>query len=484
MAIQGLREYIAALESIGEVQRIEREVDTDLEVGAIMRRVYDLQAPAPFYQNIKGFPRGYRIFAAPLGFTNRRKSRHARLAAALGMEPDLPVVDLMEEYIRRLKNPLKPVIVSSGPCKEHIHIGDEVDLTEFPAPVLHGGDGGPYLGTWHSVITKDPDSDWVNWGMYRLMVHDRNSMGILLTPVQDIGTIYYPRYEARNHAMEVAIAIGTAPACALVSAMAFDPGTSEADVAGGILGEPVELVKCETVDLAVPATSEIVIEGEIRPNERRDEGPFGEYTGYRGGERAPRPVIHVKAVTHRKDPILTCSAPGVPIEEDHALRPLAAAQLLDELRSKGLPVRMVYIPPEVGNHFFVVSTKVLYPGYAKYVANAVWSSSNGRRAFFLIVVDEDVDITNIGEVMWALGSRCHPERGILTVPRTWGHGLLPFTSKEEKRQNLAAQVLFDCTWPKEWPKEDIPVKASFDVMWPKEIQQKVLANWNNYGFQG
>ncbi len=483
MAVKDLRAYIAALESAGEVQRIDQEVDWNLEIGAIIRRVYDLQAPAPFFQRIKGYPQGYRILGAPMAFSNRPKSTHARLALALSMRPDSSVADIMDEYVRRMKNPLKPTLVSSGPCKEHIHIGDQVDLEAFPVPMLHGGDGGRYLGTWHTVITKDPDTDWVNWGMYRLMLHDKKTLGIALSPSQHIGQIYYPKYEARNHPMEVAIAIGTDPACAVVSAMSYEVGDNEVDIAGGLLGEPVEMVKCETVELTVPARSEIVIEGEILPHERREEGPFGEYTGYMGGERAPRPLIHVKAITHREDPILTCVCPGVPVEEDHSLRPLASANLLDDLRSRGFPVRMVYIPPEIGSQMYLISTKVPFPGYAKYLANAVWGSAQGKRAHFLVILDDDVDVTNFTEAMWALTSRCHPDRGILKMPNSWGNPLLPFTNSEEKRHFLAAHVLFDCTWPKDWPKEAIPIKASFDVMWPKDVQEKVMDNWQSYGFE-
>ncbi len=483
MAVQDLRTHIAALERAGQVQAIQKEVDWDLEVGAIMRRVYDLRAPAPFFQRIKGYPEGYRILGAPLGYTNSASTRHARLGLTMGMAPEASVIEIMEEYIRRKRGPIKPTLVSTGPCKEEIHIGDEVDLEEFPAPLLHGGDGGRYLGTWHTVVTKDPDSDWVNWGMYRMMLHDKKTLGIMITPSQHIGHIYYPKYESRNRPMEVAIAIGTHPVCAIVSGLMYAPGFNEVDLAGALLGEPVELVKCETVDLAVPANSEIVIEGEVFPHDRMEEGPFGEFTGYMAGERAPRPVVRVKAITHRKNPILTCACPGVPVEEDHALRPLASASVLDDLRSRGFPVRMVYIPPEVGNHFYVISTKVPFPGYAKYLANAVWGSAQGKPAFYLVIVDEDVDVTNLDEVMWAFASRCHPDRGIVKMKDTWGHPLLAFANAEEKQNLRAAQVLFDCTWPKEWPKEAIPIKASFDVMWPKEMQDMVVANWKDYGFE-
>ncbi|MDP2726813.1 MAG: UbiD family decarboxylase, partial [Dehalococcoidia bacterium] len=161
MAFQDQRDYIAALEREGEVQRIEKEVDWDLELGAIIRRSYDLKAPAPFFQKIKGYSPEYRVLGAPLGASARPGRLHARLAISLGMKPDSSLSDIMEEYIKRKRNPLKPMLVSSGPCKEQIHVGSEVDLEEFPVPILHQGDGGRYIGTWHLVATKDPDSDWV-----------------------------------------------------------------------------------------------------------------------------------------------------------------------------------------------------------------------------------------------------------------------------------------------------------------------------------
>ncbi|MDP2661627.1 MAG: UbiD family decarboxylase, partial [Dehalococcoidia bacterium] len=232
----------------------------------------------------------------------------------------------------------------------------------------------------------------------------------------------------------------------------------------------------------VPATSEIVLEGEIWPDETREEGPFGEYTGYMGGERAPRPVGRVKAVTHRHNPILTVTCPGVPVEENATMRPLTSAELLDDLRSRGFPVKMV-ARPLVTPHLFAVSTKVPYAGYAKHLAAAVWGSPTaGRGAHMLIVVDEDVDVTDTDEVLWALSTRCHPDRGIFKMTGTSGNPLLPFLNLEERRHLSAAHVLFDCTWPKDWPKEAIPTKASFDVMWPKEVQDRVLDNWTEYGY--
>ncbi|MDP3947628.1 MAG: UbiD family decarboxylase, partial [bacterium] len=392
--------------------------------------------------------------------------------------------EIIEGYVRKKNTMIKPVVVSSGPCKENIHIGEEVDLFEFPTPILHEGDGGRYIGTWHAVVTKDPDSEWVNWGMYRIMIHDKTTMGGLFNPSQHNGMIFYHKYEARGNIMEFAAVIGTEPVNPLISATFIAAGVNEVDVIGGIRGEPVELVKCETVDLYVPSTSEIVIEGVVHPHERKDEGPFGEYTGYRTAERAPRPIYRVKAITHRNDPILPTSCMGVPVDDSAGFMPFfTAGEILDDLRKANLPVRMVYSPPYGVTHIVFVSTKVPYANYPRYLANAIWGSRAGLHTWFLVIVEDDVDVTNLNEVIWALTTRCHPDKGIHKVPNAPAHPLLPFLSPYERRYNLGAQVFFDCTWPKDWPPETIPVKSSFDVLWPKEIQEKVLANWEQYGYK-
>ena len=307
MPFNDLREYINCLEKEGEVQRITQEVQPVFEVGAIIRRSYDLRAPAPFFLNLRGYLEN-RIFGAPIGLSRRKDRLFARFAISMDMPPQSTALEIIEEYISRLKKPVKPVLVKSGPCKENVLKGDAVDLHGFPAPVLHQGDGGPYLGTWHANITKDPDTGVQNWGLYRLMIHDKKTMGGLFLPAQNIGLHYYTKYEARGKPMEFAIAVGTEPVTPWVAGTRFPPNVSEADIIGGIRRLPLELVRCETVNLAVPATSEIVIEGFIPPHERKEEGPFGEYTGFMASDRALRPVYHVTAITHRNNPILpvTC----------------------------------------------------------------------------------------------------------------------------------------------------------------------------------
>jgi 4-hydroxy-3-polyprenylbenzoate decarboxylase len=258
----------------------------------------------------------------------------------------------------------------------------------------------------------------------------------------------------------------------------------ERDIAGGLLGEPVQLVKCETVDLEVPANSEIVLEGYILPGERRTEGPFGEYMGYEAGRSGPRPVFHVTCITHRRDPILTVSNMGMPIHESQVVMGITmAGDIYDHLTKQGLPVKMAYMPPYGVTHMIAISTETPFMNFAKRVAHSVWGTKAGSMVYYVIVCDSDVDVTNFNEVIHAVATKCHPVRGIHQVPHAPSYAyMIPYLDAKERPIGDGAYLLLDCTWPKDWPKEVIPVKSCFDVLWPKEIQEKVLFNWEKYGF--
>lgn len=477
MPFKDIREFIAKLEKEGEVQRIKEEVDWNLEAGAMLRRSYEASLPAPYFQRVKGYPEGYRLFGGTL-------SNHRRIAIAMDLDPHTPVKELIEEYLRRKQRAIKPILVNHGPCKENIHIGDEVDLLEFPVPMIHEGDGGRYIGTWHLAVSKDLDSDWVNWGTYRHMFHDKNTIGIKADPPAHLGEVmYHQKYELRNKPMEVAIAIGVEPISTLCAGATMPYGVSEVDIAGGIRGEPVELVKCETVDLAVPATAEIVIEGEMRPHERMPEGPFGEFTGYMIRGSVARPVIHVKAVTHRNNPIFTMSAIGIPVDEGHAMYSVVkSAEMLEALRANGVPVTGVCLFPEASGMLTVVAVKVRHAGVADRVANIIWESRAGFTSSLLIIVEDDVDPFDRAQVLHALATKCHPYRGIVKREHSLLMRLSPWANKHERRYGLGARAYFDCTWPVEWDESEIPKRMSFAQTYPAEVQQEALAKWQKYGY--
>lgn len=474
MPFKDIREFLTRLEKEGELKRFEDKVDWNLEAGAITRRSLEAGLPAPLFENVKDYPKGYRMVSCVL-------ANLKRIAIAMDMPTDTPMRVLIEEYLARQKKPVKPVTVRTGPCKENIQLGDDVDLYKLPVPFIHEGDGGRYIGTWHLTVTKDPTSDWQNWGMYRHMLHDKNSFGVLAPAPKHLGTMAAQQYGMKT--MPVAVVLGSEPITTFCAATPVPYGVSEVDVAGGLRRAPVELVKCETSELMVPASAEIVIEGEIIPGEERDEGPFGEYTGYRSGAASPKPVIHVKAVTHRSNPIFTFSCPGVPLDDSAAVFSVnKSAQFLDELRSKGLPVTGCYLIVEGASHAIAVSVKNAYYGIAGEIAHVIWSARHGLLTPSVIVVEDDVDPCNLQQVFHALMTKCHPWRGINRLEHATAWPLIPWLSEYEREHRMGARVFYDCTWPVDWPKADMPVRQSFNECYPKEIQQIALQKWRALGY--
>jgi phenylphosphate carboxylase alpha subunit len=476
MPFKDLREFITRLESEDEAQAIEEEVDWNLEAGAMVRIAGEENLPAPFFHKVKGYPEGYRLFGGCL-------ANFRRIAIAMDMPPDTPPKALMEEFLIRKQRPIEPVIVSEGPCKENILLADEVDLTKFPVPMIHDGDGGRYIGTWHITISKDLDSNWVNWGMYRHMLHDRNTISILLTSkAKHLWSMYAKSYQPQNKSMDVAIAIGVEPISTLCGGTPTPHGISEAGIVGGLRGEPIELIKCETVDLEVPATAEIVIEGELRPSNTMDEGPFGEYSGYSSAPKTPRPTIRVRAITHRNNPIFAFSCLGVPLDDNLIWCLAKSAAFLEALRQRGFPVTGVYALPESATFITVVAVKPVYSGIAADIAHLIWGIDAAHASPYVIVVEDDVDPFNIPQVLHTLATKCHPSRDIVKAEHTPVTPLLPFLDQHERTHKLGAMAYFDCTWPLDWKPEDVPKRISFSDSYPSEIQKKALSKWSKYGF--
>lgn len=477
MPYKDLREYIDRLEQEGELRRVKAEVDWNLEIGAISRRDIELRGPALLFENIGGYSQEYRLLC---NIMSGSRPVHARLALALGLPKETKPLELISHFAERSKEHIKPVLLNTAPCKEEIHTGDDVNVLEFPVPLIHGMDGGRFIGTWHIDVTKDPDTGWVNWGMYRHMVHDEKTIGWLAAPFQHGPATYYQKYEARGKPMPMAIAIGTEPVCSIAATTSFPAGVPEADVAGGLRAAPVELVKCETVDLEVPASSEIVLEGMVLPGERRLEGPFGEFTGYDAGGMVERTVFHVQCITHRKKPILTMANPGKPWEEDAVIFTInGSAMIRNDLESRGIPFKSVYVmPPAMA---VVVAAQPRYSGFVQTVAAAVWSGKFGVSKPYIFVVGEDVDVTDPEEVLWCLTTRLHPEKGIHVQKSAPAGPLTPFLSREEKASGGGSRVLFDATFPFHWTPEERPTIIDFEHAWPAEVKEKVISRWEEYG---
>ena len=301
MPFADMREFIALLEKRGELLRIKQEVHWDLEIGAWLHKaIRTKQQPALVFEKITGYPEGYTVAGMLV-------PNSARWALALDFPENISWTEMIAGIYERCRKPIDPVIVPTGPCKDQKHTGSHCNLLEFPVPRYIARDGGRYLGTWHCVITKDPDTGERNVGMYRLMVHDRNSLGIFICPGEH-AHFHYEKWKARGEPMPVAITLGQDEVLPLHSLWSWPYGVDEFAMAGAMRTAPVELVKCETVDLEVPATAEIVVEGHMSLTERRPEGPFGEYTGHMGALIKDGPVINVSAIHPPQESDLSRSA--------------------------------------------------------------------------------------------------------------------------------------------------------------------------------
>ncbi len=472
MVFDDNRQFIEALEKTGDVVRIKQEVDWDLEVGAITRRVCERHDPAPFFECIKDYPEGYRIFGAPL-------ATEKRFAAALGLDRDTSFREIQAVYARRLEHPVKPVVVRDGPCKENVILGEDVDLHRFPAPMVHEGDGGRYMATWHAIVSKSATRDWTNWGMYRAMILNRRHMAGLCEPYSHQWAIW-KTYGGKN--MPIAIVIGADPLSSMIATARAFGSQSEADYAGALRQAPVELVKCETNDLLVPAHAEIVLEGDCISGIQVNEGPFGEYPGFSTRARAPQTLYRITAITHRNNPILTMSCMGVPVDDAALVKSVDLGVFFKKiLQRHKMPVTDIYIPPEGATFLAVVGVKPVYSNIASQVGRIF--SANMAATYKIIVVGDDVDVFNMKEVMHMFATKCHPSRGVkISDSEIDFVGLIPYINPEETRLRKTASVVFDCTWPGEWPQEIVPRKMSFDQAYPKELQEKILGSWEKYGF--
>jgi 4-hydroxy-3-polyprenylbenzoate decarboxylase len=484
--LTSLREYIAALSALGEIQEIDVEVDWNLEMGAIIRRTYELQAPAPLFNRIKGIEPGFRVLGAPAGLSRQPGRRLVRIALSLGLPATATAAEIIETLAAaHQKSPRAPRRVSDGLCKENKRLGADVDLWRLPAPLIHEGDGGRYLNTWGTIVVRTPDGRWTNWSITRIMVASKNTMLGGVIPRQHLGMIYQ-QWRDLQRPMPFALAIGTEPVIPFVAGMPVDENVNEADFIGGYLGEPVEVIDCETVDLQVPASAEIVVEGTLSPTDTAWEGPMGEYSGYlmpQGG--MPSPIFHVSALTYRDRPILPVVAAGEPTEENHSCWGLTvSAQILWDLRRQGFPATMCFCPFQSAAHWLVVSVPRASAGseLVQELARLLFRSRAGSYMPKVILVGDDIDATNLDELVWAFATRHHPEKEQYLFPDESVLPLVAYLRPDERKAARGTKVIYNCLPTEEEIAGQEPKRSSFRFAWPREIQENVIKNWKRYGF--
>ncbi|MVU77485.1 UbiD family decarboxylase [Nocardia sp. ET3-3] len=492
--LKSLREFIDALEALGEIQRIDAEVNWELEIGAIIRRSYDLRAPAPLFTNITGYQdSGFGVLGAPGGLSGPTHSL-ARIALALGLSADARGQDIVEAIVEARRKPgIAPVQVpaETAPCKQNIVRGDDVDLLAFPTPLIHGNDGGRYIQTYGMNIAKTPDGSWTNWSINRMMIASRNTLACLIPGPQHLGIIRAKWAEQRKP-MPIALALGVEPGLPFVGAMPLPEGADESHFLGALFGEGIEVVPAETVDLLVPATAEIVIEGHISFDETVMEGPMNEYPGYNALEASEKPVFHVSAITYRDGAILPVVAAGPPVEEDHtATGTMHAAEILYQLREAGLPVASTWFSYESALHWLIVAADsdwhaklpVSSGDFAQRVGDVVFAGKAGFGVPKVLLVEDDVDITDVNQIVWAFATRAHPEHGEVHFPAELTAALSVYLSEVEQHSYRAGKVVYNCLLADLFDESQRPIKGSFENGWPQEIQQRVLDRWQEYGYR-
>ncbi|HYA24456.1 MAG TPA: UbiD family decarboxylase [Terriglobales bacterium] len=515
MPFDDLRQWIAALDRAGELKRIQTEADPILEIAEITDRVSKNRdakekpgGPALLFQNLRGHA-GSQLLINQFG-------SDARMKLALGVSSFDEVADRIRAFMD-VKSPqgfldkikmlpllaeagkFFPRTVSTGPCKEVIK-RDKFSLFDFPILQCWPKDGGRFI-TLPCVVTRDPKSGKRNLGMYRMQVYDERNTGMhwqrqktgaenarehmriaaargeaeSVRAVVDImarssGGSVLAAGERPSGKMEVAVAIGTDPVVTFCAIVPAPPDIEEYVIAGFLRGAPVDLVKCQTVDLEVPASSEIVLEGHIHLDELRSEGPFGDHTGFYSLEDL-YPVFHVTCITHRKNPIYAATIVGKPPQED-AYMGKAVERIFLPLMKLTIPELVdINLPVEgIFHNLMIVSIKKSYPGQARKVMNAIWSLGQAMFTKCIVVVDEDVDVQDLADVTLKVFNHIDPERDI-----QFTLGPVDSLDHASRLPDYGSKMGIDATrkWASEgftrpWPDEivmDAKTKALVDSKW-------------------
>jgi 4-hydroxy-3-polyprenylbenzoate decarboxylase len=469
--------WLEKADALGELKRITAEVDPDLEMATITYLVGSEKSPALLFENIKGHP-GHRALYNMIG------CNLSRLCLAMGEKPvahPLEAVQILKTKMGR-KMPPKEVSAAAAVCNQNVVTGDAIDVRKFPAPRMWPLDGGKYLGTGDAVITQDPESGRINIGTYRMMIKGPRELGIYTSPGKD-GTIDRDKWWKMGKPMPVAAAYGVDPLLFLVGATTFPKTESEYEYYGGINGAPIEVFKSDVTGLPLPAHAEIIIEGFVYPDETFAEGPFGEFTGYYGRPSGDTPYMRVEKIRFRDNPTLTCAlmADGAANEAGLFWASVRASAIWADLDKLGVPgIQGVWsIPEAAGWGMTVVSLRQMYAGHAAQVM-ALAAQCTGGAYFgkYVIVVDHDVDPTNVHQVLWAMATRSRPAQSIDILRETWSTYLDPSLNPPEIRP-WGSKCLINACMDYRYIKSFSPrVKLS------RAAYDGVVSRWHELGLEG
>ena len=475
-----LRGFLDELERLGELVRIRKTISDGHEVFSIIWELNRRKGPAILLENIKGF--NVPIVSNIFGTLDR-------FAMACGFPRGQTIHQYRDLFIERLgkSNWAKPRLVKSGPCKEVIFTGEEVDLGKFPILQWHPNDGGPYI-TLPLVISKDVKFG-VNASIYRMMVHDRKTTGIMCNIFQDQG-IYLGRAKKEGREkIECAVAIGVEPALYVAAVTKIPLNENEFEFAAAFRnGTPIDVVKCETVDLEVPASSEIVLEGEISTIHKKREGPYGEWMGY-FEEEMLLPVFEVKCITHRKNPLYLMTIEGPSLGDAEMLRMIPQiSTFTKEAKERITGFVDAWLPPSGRNYTAFISIRKRYPGWGKVAIYQAFSMPYiASSANCVIVTDEDIDLSNLEDIIWVLSTRVDPSHDVIITPPIGGYPLNPAGSSRPYEFSptgltdvtLCSKIGIDATLKIEGEERTRPTPR---VVRPQEeILQRVIADWHKYG---
>tara|TARA_B100000315_G_scaffold236130_1_gene251628 strand:+ start:3259 stop:4770 length:1512 start_codon:yes stop_codon:yes gene_type:complete len=467
--------WIEKVEKLGQLKRITAEVDPDLETSTLTYMVgREEGSPALLFENIKGHP-GHKAVYNMIG------CNLDRFCIAIGEEPvdhPLEAAQILKDKMHLTEPPVE-IDGANALVNQNIETGDDIDITKFPAPRMWPLDGGKYLGTATAVITRDPENDRVNVGTYRQMIKSKDEIGLYTSPGKDAG-LDRDKWWAMGKPMPVALCYGIDPLLFVVAATSFAKNESEYDYYGGIGGSPLETFTGDVTGLPLPARAEIILEGHVYPDATFAEGPFGEFTGYYGRPAGETPYVKVEKVRYRDDPTLTCAlmADGKANEAGLFWAMLRAAKVWNDLEKMGVPgLQGAWSVPEAaGWGITVVSIKQMYAGHASQAVNLAAQCMGG--AYFgkyVIVVDEDIDPTNVNEVLWAMATRSRPSESIDILRETWSTYLDPSLNPPEIRPWGSKCLINACMEYKHINDFSPRTKMS------EKMYKAVVERWDEYG---